>query len=141
MADEAKYVMGIESVKQAILNANRNASINGIVNAVYYQGKVEEIFESSLDDLENRINRGIKSAKKVAIVDPPRAGCDENLLKTLTKVEPERIVYISCDAGTLARDIKYLEMNEYKFVEATPIDMFPNTMAIESVCLLSRVGV
>lgn len=141
MADEAKYVMGIESVKEAILNANRNASINGIVDAVYYQGKVEEIFESSLDDLENRINKGIKSAKKVAIVDPPRAGCDENLLKTLTEVEPERIVYISCDAGTLARDIKYLEMNGYKFVEATPIDMFPNTMAIESVCLLSRVGV
>lgn len=138
MADEAKYVMGIESVKEAILNANRNASINGIVNAVYYRGKVEEILASSLNDLEERINKEIGLAKKVAIVDPPRAGCDENLLKTLVESDPERIVYISCDAGTLARDVKYLETNGYKFVEATPIDMFPNTMAIETVALLCK---
>lgn len=138
MADKAKYVMGIESVKEAFLNANRNASINGIVNAVYYQGKVEDILAQSLNDLEDRINKEIGLAKKVAIVDPPRAGCDENLLKTLVESDPERIVYISCDAGTLARDVKYLETNGYKFVEATPIDMFPNTMAIETVALLCK---
>ena len=74
----------------------------------------------------------------VAILDPPRAGCDGALLKTTAEAGPERIVYVSCDPGTLARDIKILEELGYKFEEATPIDMFPNTGRVEVVALLKR---
>lgn len=137
MADKAGFVLGIESVKDAILNANRNASINGIVNAIYYHGKAEDCLDKAIEKLEQILNKDVSNIPKVAIIDPPRAGADEKLLEMLAKIKPDRIVYISCDAGTLARDIKYLELNGYDFIEATPVEMFPNTMSIESVSLLS----
>lgn len=139
LADKAKFVIGIENVKGAVLDANRNATINGIVNAIYYTGKAEEKLETALEKLKEDSHEEIRNAPRIAIVDPPRAGCDENLLMLLVESKPERIVYISCDTGTLARDIKYLTENGYEFVEATPVDMFPNTMGIESVTLLSKV--
>lgn len=138
MADKAGFVLGIESVKDAILNANRNASINGIVNAIYYHGKAEDCLDKAIEKLEAILNKDVSNVHKVAIIDPPRAGADEKLLEMLAGIKPDRIVYISCDAGTLARDIKYLELNGYDFIETTPVEMFPNTMSIESVSLLSQ---
>lgn len=138
MADKAGFVLGIESVKDAILNANRNASINGIVNAIYYHGKAEDCLDKAIEKLEGILNKDVSNVHKVAIIDPPRAGADEKLLEMLAGIKPDRIVYISCDAGTLARDIKYLELNGYDFIETTPVEMFPNTMSIESVSLLSQ---
>lgn len=138
MADKAGFVLGIESVKDAILNANRNASINGIVNAIYYHGKAEDCLDKAIEKLEGILNKDVSNVHKVAIIDPPRAGADEKLLEMLAVIKPDRIVYISCDAGTLARDIKYLELNGYDFIEVTPVEMFPNTMSIESVSLLSQ---
>ena len=75
----------------------------------------------------------------VVILDPPRAGCEEELLKAVVEVDPAKIVYVSCDPATLARDIKFLTANGYEFVEATPCDMFPWTGHVETVCLLSRI--
>jgi len=142
--DDSGMVIGIESVKGAVLNANRNAVINGIVNARYVCGKAEEELPKMVglapdhrkDDDPNKIK--IEHAD-VVILDPPRAGCDPKLLESVLKVEPERIVYVSCDPATLARDIKLLEYEGYKFVEATPVDMFPWTGHVECVSLLQKV--
>jgi 23S rRNA (uracil1939-C5)-methyltransferase len=74
----------------------------------------------------------------VIVVDPPRKGCEETLLQTLIQMEPERIVYVSCDPATLARDVKYLEENGYRLKKVQPVDMFPWTEHVETVCLLKR---
>ena len=74
----------------------------------------------------------------VIVVDPPRKGCDQRLLKTIVSMNPERIVYVSCDSATLARDLAWLKMNGYIFKEVTPVDMFPQTVHVESVALLSK---
>jgi 23S rRNA (uracil1939-C5)-methyltransferase len=131
LADKAKFVVGIESVKEAILNANRNAAINGIVNAIYKTGKAE-------DELPELIN---ERPCDVVILDPPRNGCDEKLLNTIAEAKAKKIVYVSCDPATLARDIKILIELDYEFIEATPVDMFPHTMHVETVVLMSRVKV
>lgn len=129
-------IYGIESVKPAIIDANRNAVINGIVNARFFTGKAEDILpklmEEGIDDVK------IESCN-IAIVDPPRAGCDKTLLDSVVKANPERIVYVSCDPATLSRDIKYLNEKGYVLIEATPVDMFPNTVHVETVALLSKV--
>ena len=125
----AKEVIGIEAVKSAILDANRNASINGIVNARFIRGKVEAILageEAALGNFD------------VVILDPPRSGCDESGLRALMESAPERIVYVSCDPGTLARDVKVLTSGGYRFVECTPVNMFKRTGHVEAVILLCR---
>lgn len=139
-AERAGMVVGIESVKRAVIDANRNAVINGIVNARYYTGKAETVL-SRLFDPEDKLYAGYidESAERVAVIDPPRAGCDESLLRSLAEAGVSRIVYISCEPGTLARDIKILDDLGYKFIEATPVDMFPYTARIETVCLLSKL--
>ncbi len=153
-------VIGIESVKGAVLDANRNATINGIVNARYVCGKAEEELpkmvrtkaqeEKAVREAASRF--GEEAGKKeilkdeslrithadVAILDPPRAGCDQVLLEAVVKVQPDRIVYVSCDPATLARDIKWLGEHGYEFKEATPCDMFPWTGHVETVCLLCK---
>ena len=131
-------VLGIESVKGAVVDANRNAVINGIVNARYVCGKAEEelpklVKGEDLKDVSLKISQA-----DVVILDPPRAGCDEILLETVVKVAPEKIVYVSCDAATLARDIKFLSHRGYEFVKACPCDMFPHTAHVETVVLLSQ---
>lgn len=131
-------VIGIETIKGAVVDANRNAVVNGIVNARYVCGKAEEelpkmVSGTDLKDESLRITQA-----DVVILDPPRAGCDEVLLDTVVEVAPEKIVYVSCDPATLARDIKYLGFRGYEFVKATPVDMFPWTHHVETVCLLSR---
>ena len=131
-------VIGIESVKPAVIDANRNATINGIVNARYICGKAEEELPKMVSG-EGIKDESLKITKAdVVILDPPRAGCEEELLEAVVKVEPERIVYVSCDAATLARDIKYLVANGYEFVEATPCDMFPWTGHVEVVSVLHK---
>ena len=130
MAAHAAKVIGVELNRQAILDANRNAVINGIVNATFVQGKAEEVVETKL--------QGVKA--DVVILDPPRAGCKESLLKTVAEIAPERIVYVSCNPSTLARDIKVLGGLGYAFEECTPVDMFPFTGSCESVSRLSRTA-
>ena len=130
----AAKVIGIEIVKEAVLNANRNAVINGIVNAIYYTGKAEE-------ELPRLREEGEIEKADVVILDPPRKGCDEALLKAVMETEADRIVYISCDPATLSRDIKYLSENGYEYVKGTPVDMFPHTGHVETVALLSKLDV
>jgi len=130
----AGKVVGIELVKEAVLNANRNAVINGIVNAIYYTGKAEE-------ELPRLREEGEIEKADVVILDPPRKGCDEALLKAVVETEADRIVYISCDPATLSRDIKYLVENGYEYVKGTPVDMFPHTGHVETVALLSKLDV
>jgi 23S rRNA (uracil1939-C5)-methyltransferase len=141
-AGNAGMVLGIESVREAVVDANRNAVINGIVNAKFMLGKAEEVLPKLLDDEcdEKLDEENIKIARNtnVVILDPPRAGCPPQLLEAVAKVAPARIVYVSCDPATLARDIKILEGLGYEFVEATPVDMFPWTLHVETVALLTK---
>ncbi len=136
----AGRVIGIESVKAAVIDANRNAVINGIVNARYVCGRAEEELPklirgegAAADDEGLRVEKA-----DVVFLDPPRAGCDVRLLDSVIKGCPSRIVYVSCDPATLARDVKYLCQNGYQFVEATPVDMFPWSGHVETVVLLSK---
>ena len=130
LSGNAKKIIGIESVKAAVIDANRNATINGIVNAEYICGKAEE-------ELPKLLGQGVQA--DVIILDPPRAGCDPELLKAAASAGPSRIIYVSCDPATLARDIKILTSFGYKFIEAQPVDMFPHTMHVETVVLITRV--
>lgn len=141
-AGNAGLVLGIESVRQAVLDANRNAVINGIVNARFLLGKAEEILPKLLDEESeeemDEENVHIARNADVVILDPPRAGCPQSLLEAVELVGPKRIVYVSCDPATLARDIKVLGGLGYEFIEATPVDMFPWTLHIETVALLTK---
>ena len=139
MAVDAGMIIGIESVKNAVIDANRNAVINGIVNARYYTGRAEQVMTRLLDKEDKLFVDYIdENAPKIAILDPPRAGCDEALLRAVASCEVDKIVYVSCDPGTLSRDIKLLGKLGYEFVEATPVDMFVATMHVETVVLLSK---
>lgn len=129
-AKEAKKIAGIEIVPEAVKNAKENAKLNGISNAEYYCGKAEDL-------AEKLVKKGLKP--NVVFLDPPRKGCDKKLLDTVINSKTEKIVYISCKPSTLARDIKYLEENGYKAKEITPVDMFPRTAHVETVCLLSKI--
>ena len=132
-------VIGIESVKGAVLDANRNATINGIVNARYVCGKAEEELPKMVDPKSELKDESLRVMHAdVVILDPPRAGCEQPLLEAVVKAAPERIVYVSCDPATLARDIKWLGEHGYEFKEATPCDMFPWTGHVECVVLLTR---
>ena len=140
MATQAGMIIGIESVKNAVIDANRNAVINGIVNARYYTGRAEHVMPRLLDkDDKLFVDYIDENAPKIAILDPPRAGCDEALLRAVASCEVDKIVYVSCNPGTLARDIKLLGELGYEFVEATPVDMFVATMHVECIALIQRV--
>lgn len=130
LAQRAKKVYGIEIVKEAVQDAKKNAQENGISNAEFITGKSEEV----IPDL---YNKGIKS--DVIVVDPPRKGCDEELLRTIASMKPKRVVYVSCDPGTLARDLRYLVENGFDVAEVQPVDMFAMTGHVECVVLMSRV--
>ena len=148
MADQAKQIIGIESVKPAVIDANRNATINGIINARYFTGKAEEMLPALLGQSKlykyNEVNELVEreldiklDGVDVAIVDPPRAGADVALLQALASAKARLIVYVSCDAGTLARDLKYLIANGYNFERITLVDQFPWTNHVECVVRLS----
>lgn len=126
-AQKAKKVLGIEIEKDAVLDANRNAILNGMVNISFVAGKAEEEWE-----------KGLPVNPQVVFLDPPRAGCHPDVIKSLITHQPEKIIYISCDPATLARDMKALSEGGYRFEEATPVDMFPWTAHVETVVLMSR---
>ena len=129
MANEAKKIIGIEAVPEAVKNAEENTKINGIGNAEYYVGRAEEIAPSL-------VKKGLKP--NVVILDPPRKGCDTRLLDAVVKSGSDRVVYVSCKPSTLARDLKYMSQRGYLLKSVTPVDMFPRTEHVETVCLLSR---
>lgn len=129
LAEKAKKVYGVEVVEQAIENAKVNAKINGINNSEFLVGKSEEV-------IPKMIQQGIRP--NIIVVDPPRKGCDTKLLEVIGKTNVEKIVYVSCDPGTLARDLKYLSDLGYDIGEVQPVDMFPHTKHIETVTGLRR---
>lgn len=137
LAQKAKKVYGVEIVPQAIEDAKRNADINGIENAEFFVGKAEKILPEYYENYA-REHDGEKAYADVIVVDPPRKGCDETLLRTMTDMSPERIVYVSCDSATLARDLKYLCENGYELQKVRAVDMFPNTVHVETVVLLGN---
>lgn len=135
LAQKAKQVYGVEIIPQAIENAKRNAVKNGIENAEFFIGKSEEVLP---EFYEKEAAAGRKAHADVIVVDPPRKGCDEKLLETIVKMAPDRVVYVSCDSATLARDLKILCENGYELKRARAVDQFCHTVHTESVCLMER---
>lgn len=131
LAQKAKKVYGIEIVEDAIKDAKRNAEINNMDNVEFYVGKAEEVVP--------KMYREGKKAN-VVVVDPPRKGCDEKVLDTIVSMQPDRVVYVSCNPSTLARDLAYLDERGYKCREIQPVDMFPHSVHVENVALISRVS-
>lgn len=129
LAQKAKKVYGVEIIPEAIENAWENAKLNNVDNVDFLVGKSEQV----IPDL---INKGIKA--DVVVVDPPRKGCERVLLEAIAKINPKRIVYVSCDAGTLARDLAILDELNYKTEKIQPVDMFPHTAHVESVVLITK---
>ncbi|OKP82847.1 RNA methyltransferase [Paenibacillus helianthi] len=127
LAQHAAKVYGVEIVPEAIEDARSNAKLNGMKNVVFEVGASEDV-------IPNWKEQGV--TPDVIVVDPPRKGCDPRLLDTILAMKPERVVYVSCNPSTLARDLRVLEDGGYKTVEVTPVDMFPHTTHIESVALL-----
>ena len=129
LAQKAKKVYGIEIVEDAIKDAKRNAKINNMDNVEFYVGKAEEV-----------VPKMYKEGKRanVVVVDPPRKGCDEKVLDTIVSMEPDRVVYVSCNPSTLARDLAYLNERGYKCHEIQPVDMFPHSVHVENVAWLSK---
>ena len=135
LAQKAKQVYGVEIIPQAIEDAKNNAKINGIENAEFFVGKAEEVLPAYYVDYEKEY--GEKAHADVIVVDPPRKGCEESLLRTMVDMEPEKIVYVSCDSATLARDLKILCENGYEIKKARAVDQFPMTVHVETVVQLS----
>ena len=130
LAQQAKMVRGVEIIPAAIENAKENARLNGFDNTEFFVGKAEEVLPEQFARTGERAD--------VIVVDPPRKGCDETLLSTIIKMQPDRVVYVSCDSATLARDLKYLCERGYELKKVCPVDMFPNTVSVETVVLLSH---
>ena len=130
LAQKAKMVRGVEIIPAAIENAKENACLNGFDNTEFFVGKAEEVLPEQFARTGERAD--------VIVVDPPRKGCDETLLSTIIEMQPDRVVYVSCDSATLARDLKYLCERGYELKKVCPVDMFPNTVSVETVVLLSH---
>ena len=130
MALRAKEVYGVEIIPQAIDDARQNAVRNHISNAEFFVGKAEEVLPAAYEKEE--------SHPDVIVVDPPRKGCDEKCLDTMLKMAPFRIVYVSCDSATLARDLKLLCAGGYRLERVRPVDQFAHTVHVETVVLLSK---
>ena len=135
MARHAKQVYGVEIIPEAIENARMNAERNGIENAKFYVGKAEEVLP---DYVENLKAQGKDPQIDVICVDPPRKGCDDVCIRTMLEIAPKRIVYVSCDPATLARDLKKLTEGGYRLDYVQPVDQFAHTVHVETVCLLSN---
>lgn len=130
LAQRAAHVYGVEIVPEAIRDARENAAVNGLTNADFYVGKAEEVLPEQFE------KNGIRA--DVIVVDPPRKGCDELCLNTMLKMQPERIVYVSCDSATLARDLKILCDGGYTLERVRAVDQFGHTVHVESVVLITR---
>ena len=130
LAQKARFVRGVEIVPAAIEDAKRNAKINNIENVEFFVGKAEEVLPREYE------KNGVYA--DVIVVDPPRKGCDEMLLKTILKMQPKRVVYVSCDSATLARDLRFLCDNGYELKKVCGVDQFPQSVHVETVVLLSQ---
>ena len=130
LARSARLVYGVEIIPAAVENARENARLNGIGNAEFFCGKAEEVVPEQFE--KNHIHAD------VIVVDPPRKGCDEQLLSTMVQMQPDRIVYVSCNSATLARDLKYLCAEGYELKKVCPVDQFGMTVHVETVCLLTH---
>ena len=137
LAQKAKKVYGVEIVPEAIADAKNNAKINQIENAEFFVGKSEEILPSYYEQYA-KDHPGEQAHADVIVVDPPRKGCEENLLHTMASMQPDRIVYVSCDSATLARDVKVLGELGYEVKKVRGVDQFPMTCHVETVVLLSQ---
>ena len=129
LAQGAAKVYGIEVVEAAVRDARANARINGIENAEFITGLAEEV-------MPRLYEQGVRP--RVVVLDPPRKGCEIALLDAVVSMQPERVVYVSCNPATLARDLKHLDSRGYKTVEVQPVDMFPHTAHVETVVLMIR---
>ncbi|WP_079505824.1 23S rRNA (uracil(1939)-C(5))-methyltransferase RlmD [Mesobacillus jeotgali] len=127
LAQRAKKVFGVEIVPEAIEDAKRNAELNEITNAEFAVGEAETVIPAWYKQ---------GNSADVLVVDPPRKGCDEALLQTIIDMKPKKVVYVSCNPATLARDLRILEDGGYKTVEVQPVDMFPQTTHVECVSQL-----
>ncbi|MBQ8306402.1 MAG: 23S rRNA (uracil(1939)-C(5))-methyltransferase RlmD [Blautia sp.] len=132
MAQKARKVLGVEIIDAAVENARSNAALNGFSNAEFFVGKSEDVLPEQYEKTGEYAD--------VIVVDPPRKGCDETLLSTIIRMQPERVVYVSCDSATLARDLKYLCERGYELKKVCPVDMFPQTVHIETIVLLQRLN-
>ena len=132
LAKKAGFVYGVEIVPQAIEDARSNAALNHMDNTEFFVGKAEEV-------LPRWYAEHAEENADVIVVDPPRKGCDEACLETMIKMQPKRIVYVSCNPATLARDLKYLTEQGYELKKARPYDMFPQSVHVECVVLMSKV--
>ncbi|ERI94386.1 23S rRNA (uracil-5-)-methyltransferase RumA [Clostridiales bacterium oral taxon 876 str. F0540] len=129
LSQKAKKVYGVEIVPEAIEDAQKNAKENLVENVEFLVGESEKV-------IPELIKEGVKA--EVVVVDPPRKGCERSLLEAFSRMKPERIVYVSCDPATLARDLGILNELGYKTLEIQPVDMFPQTAHIENVALIVR---
>ncbi|TYS67783.1 23S rRNA (uracil(1939)-C(5))-methyltransferase RlmD [Sutcliffiella horikoshii] len=127
LAQKAKKVFGVEIVPEAIEDAKRNAELNEITNAQFAVGEAEVVIPKWYKE---------GNTADVLVVDPPRKGCDEALLQTILEMKPKKVVYVSCNPATLARDLRVLEDGGYQTVEVQPVDMFPHTVHVEAVALI-----
>ena len=139
LAGKAGKVYGVEIVPQAIEDAKNNAKLNGITNAEFFVGKAEEVLPEFYEKNMKDGAAGDMLHPDVIVVDPPRKGCDEKCLDTMLKMQPERIVYVSCDSATLARDLRILCDGGYELKKVRAVDQFSHTTHVESVVLLQRI--
>ena len=130
LSKKAAKVYGVEIVPQAIADAKVNAQINGIENVQFFVGKAEEVLPVEYKE------HGVYA--DVIVVDPPRKGCDETLLQTIADMQPKRMVYVSCDPATLARDVKRMGELGYQVEKVAVVDQFCQGGHVETVCLMSR---
>lgn len=135
VADKAKKVYGIELVEKAIEDAKENAKLNNIDNAEFIVGKTEEVFPQMA---RQRDGTSIPDRANKVVLDPPRKGCEKETLEAIVGLNPEKVVYVSCNPSTMARDVKYLVENGYKVVEVQPVDMFPFSGHVESIVRIEK---
>ena len=146
LAQKAKQVYGLEIVPEAIENAKKNAEKNGLYNTEFYVGAAEEVLPKWVEEQKRELSAkgadcGIGDLVDVVSLDPPRKGCDKACLSAALELSPKRIVYVSCDPGSLARDMKYLREGGYTLEKWVGIDNFPRTGHVETVALLSKLDV
>ena len=140
LAQKAKQVYGLEIVPEAIENAKKNAEKNGLQNAEFFVGAAEKVLPKWVEE-QKREGKDVGNLVDVVSLDPPRKGCDEACLSAVLELSPKRIVYVSCDPGSLARDMKYLREGGYVLEKWVGIDNFPRTGHVETVVLLSKIDV
>ncbi len=125
---------GIEIVKSAVIDAKQNAKLNKIDNCEFLEGDIKDV----LPQLKKELKKGLEQNIDVMIIDPPRTGMHKDVVKQVLAIAPEKVVYVSCNPATLARDLEMLAL-EYEIKQIQPIDMFPHTYHIESIALLNRL--